>query len=147
MSYFVALGAFVMSLTYSADTLTFAYDSNWSPSALEKTSAYLKRHTRSTDSIMSGAVIWELQALRRPFLDISHPLGFEFRISENERERLESAIKTKPPEVIILDGFTEKTYFRQIPWLWDFLDSMYNLVQTAEPARNPVKIYQQKGKL
>jgi hypothetical protein len=96
---------------------------------------------------MSGAVIWELQSLRRPFLGISHPLGFEHRrVSEKERGSLEAAIRAKPPEVIILDGFTEKTYFRQIPWLWDFLHSIYGLVYTAEPARKPVQIYQKTGK-
>ena len=145
-SYFIALGAFVLSLTFSVHRLTLTYDSNWPPNALENVSAYLKSHTRSTDSVMSGAVIWELQALRKPFLSISHPLGFEYKISQKERERLEAAIKTKPPEVIILDGVTEKTYFRQIPWLWEVLNSMYNLVYTAEPAKNPVKIYQQKSK-
>jgi len=144
-TYFVTLGAFVFSLAFSAHRLTLSYESNWSPMALEKTSSYVKRHTRPTDSVMSGAVIWELQALRRPFLNISHPLRFEVpRVSESERERLEAAIKTKPPEAIILDGCTEKTYFRQIPWLWDYLNSMYSMVYTAEPAKKPVLIYLQK---
>jgi hypothetical protein len=146
MSYVVVLGAFVLSLAYSANRLTLAYDSNWSPIALEKTSAYLKSHTRSTDSVMSGAVIWELQALRKPFLGISHPLAFENRISKEERENLEAAINENPPGVIILDSFTEKTYFRQIPWLWNFLSSKYDLVYTAQPARKPVQIFQQKSK-
>jgi hypothetical protein len=96
---------------------------------------------------MSGAVIWELQSQRRPFLDISHPLKFEHSISEKDRENLEAAIRAKPPEVIILDGFTEKTYFRQLPWLRNFLSSRYDLVLTAEPARQPVRVYKQKGKL
>jgi hypothetical protein len=145
--YFVALGAFFLSLSYSSNRLTLKYDSNWSPSALEKTTAYLKSKTRSYDTVMSGAVIWELQAQRRPFLDISHPLEFEHGISDKDREDLEAAIRTKPPEVIILDGFTEKTYFRQLPWLRNFLSSRYDLVLTAEPARQPVRVYQQKGKL
>jgi hypothetical protein len=147
MSYFVVLGTLVMSLAYSARLLSFSYDSTWSPIALEKTSEYLKNNTRSTDSVMSGAVIWEFQALRKSFLGISHPLSFEHRISEQERERLEAAIKENPPEVIILDKYTERTYFRQIPWLWDLLSSNYNLVYTAEPAKKPVLIYQQKGRL
>ena len=147
MSYCVALGAFALSLSYSAKKLPLSYESVWSPEALEKTSAYLKSHTFLNATVMSGAVIWELQAQRRPFLGISHPLAFEHRISEKERERLETVIRTEPPEVIILDSRTEKTYFRQIPWLWNFLSSRYNLVLTAEPARQPVKIYQQKGNL
>lgn len=146
-SHFIVLGAFVLSLAFSAFRLTLAYDSNWSPTSLKKTSTYLDSHTRSTDSVMSGGVIWELQALRRPFLGISHPLQFESQMSKQGRERIESAIKAKPPEIIILDGVTEETYFRQIPWLWDLLSSTYSQVYTAGPARPPVKIFQQKSKL
>lgn len=147
ISFSVVLGAFVLSLTHSANRLTFAYDSVWSPVSLEKTSAYLKSNTHSNDTVMSGAVIWELQALRRPFLDISHPLRFEGRVTEKERESLEAAISAHPPEVIILDGYTEKTYFRQVPWLRNFLSLRYDLVHTAEPARHPVQVYQLKGSL
>lgn len=145
MSLAIVLGAFVLSLVYSAKRLTISYDSVWSPGSLEITSAYLVNHTRSNDTVMSGSVIWELQALRRPFLGISHPLAFEYQISEKKRERLEAAIRAKPPEVIILDGYTEKTYFRHLPWLWDFLSSRYNMVRIAAPAKYPVKIYQQKS--
>jgi 4-amino-4-deoxy-L-arabinose transferase-like glycosyltransferase len=144
MSFTIVLGAFVLSLAYSTNRLTLAYDSNWSPESLEKVSKYVKKNTRSTDTIMSGAVIWELQAQRKPFLDISHPLKFEEWITERERERLETGIRTYPPEIIILDGYTEKTYFRQVPWLWNFLSFRYDLVHTAEPARHPVKVYRQK---
>jgi len=145
LSFSLVLGAMVLSLTYSASRLTLAYDSNWSPLALKKTSAYLRDNTQSNDTVMSGAVIWELQALRKPFLGISHPLSLEGRISEKERERLEAEIKANPPEVIILDSFTEKTYFRQVPRLRDFISLRYELVYTAEPARHPVQVYRQKG--
>ncbi|MBW2661900.1 MAG: hypothetical protein JRD93_07925 [Deltaproteobacteria bacterium] len=141
------LGAFVLSLAYSAITLNLSYDSPWSPQSLEKTSAYLRTHTRVTDTVMSGGLIWGLQALRRPFLNISHPLAFEFEISEKEKERLQSAIQTRPPEVVILDGFTERTYFRQIPRLTDFLDSKYELVHTAGLAKYPVRVYQLRDRL
>ena len=147
MGYIVTLGAFVLSLIYSVNILTFSYDSVWSPASLEKTSDYLKNHTLKTDSVMSGALIWEFQALRKPFLGISHPLSFEHRIPEKERERIETAIKENPPEVIILDSRTERTYFRQFPMLWNVLGSEYNLVFTAEPAKKPVLIYQLKNEL
>jgi 4-amino-4-deoxy-L-arabinose transferase-like glycosyltransferase len=147
MAFFVVLGAFALNLTYSANRLTLAYDSVWSPVSLEKTSAYLKDNTQSNDRVMSGAVIWELQAQRKPFLDISHPLSFKNRIQEKDRKNLEAAIRTHPPEVIILDSYTERTYFKQVTWLRDFLSSRYNLVLTAEPARHPVEVYQLKDSL
>ena len=80
-------------------------------------------------------------------MGISHPLGFEHQIPEKYRESLEDASTIDLPEVIILDGYTEKTYFRQLPWLRDHLNTKYKMVFTAEPARHPVKVYQKKGSL
>jgi hypothetical protein len=104
-------------------------------------SASLKAQTRVTDEVMSGAVIWELQALRRPYLNISHPLRFESGMAEDEKQRLASAILTQPPEVIILDGYTERTYFRQLPWLADVLQSKYEMINSVGPAKYPVIVY------
>jgi hypothetical protein len=147
ISFSVVLSAFALSLFYSANRITLAYDSRWSPRAVEKTAAYLKKYTRTTDTVMSGAAIWELQALRRPFLGISHPLIFEHKIPVKYRQRLEAPKNVKLPEIIILDGYTEKTYLRQLPWLRDQLNSEYKKVFTAEPARRPVQVYQQKNSL
>ena len=137
----VVLGAFVISLVHSANRLNVTYDSPWSPESLEKTSSWLMAHTEVNDTVMSGAVIWELQALRRPFMNISHPLSLAAEISEKEKQRIGSAILKQPPETIILDSNTEKTYFRQFPWLTDFLYSNYKLVHTAGPAKYPVGVY------
>ena len=101
-------------------------------------------NTRKTDTVMSGAVIWELQALRKPFLGISHPLIFEHQIPEKYRERLKDASKVELPAIIILDGYTEKTYFRQVPWLQYHLSSEYNMVFTTDQARYPIQVYQRK---
>jgi hypothetical protein len=93
-------------------------------------------------------VIWELQAQRRPFLNISHPTAFESRITRTEKEIIETALTTEPPEVIILDGYTEKTYFRHIAWLNEFLHSKYQLVYSAGPARtSPVETYRLRSTL
>jgi 4-amino-4-deoxy-L-arabinose transferase-like glycosyltransferase len=143
-----ALAAFVVSLTYSTKLLGLRYDSLWSPQSLESTSAYLRAHTKTTARVLSGAVIWELQAQRRPFLNVSHPIAFEKEITQTEKEILETAVTTEPPEVIILDGYTEKTYFRQIAWLNEFLHSKYQLVYSAGPARtSPVETYRLRSTL
>jgi hypothetical protein len=142
LSHSIALGAFVFSVTFSANTLSLAYDTPWSPQAVEETSSYLRTHTRPSDTVMSGGVIWELQAKRRPFLDITHPLRFSHYIEAEEKEALKRAILTHPPKVVILDGYTERTYFRHISWLTDFLHARYDLVNTAGPAKHPVEVYQ-----
>ena len=142
ISFALVLGAFALSLTYSANRLTLKYDSVWSTAAVERTAAYLKNNTSPTDTVLSGAVIWELQALRKPFLDITHPLGLEHQIPEKRRERIETAIRDHPPQVIILDGYTERTYLKQVSWLSNLLRLKYRSVHTAEPARYPVQVYQ-----
>ena len=143
-----ALAAFVVSLTYSTNLLGLRYDSLWSPQSLENTSAYLRAHTKTTARVLSGAVIWELQAQRRPFLNISHPTAFESKITRTEKEIIETALTTEPPEVIILDSYTEKTYFRHIAWLNEFLHSKYQLVYSAGPARtSPVETYRLRSTL
>jgi hypothetical protein len=62
-------------------------------------------------------------------------------LPENEKEDLRLALATRPPKVIILDGYTEKTYFRQVPSIRELLQARYELATTVEPANYPVLIY------
>ena len=140
----IALGTYVVSLVQSGTKLGPTYDSVWSPQALKETASYLKANTSPNDEIMSGAVIWELQAERRPFLGISHPLEFEYNMSTENSEKFQKAIENTPPRVIILDGYTQRTYLRHLPWLSEYLSSYYMLEKTTGPARYPVEIYQLK---
>jgi hypothetical protein len=137
-------GFFVVSMSYSGMILDFGYDSIWSPESVRKTATYLRTHTNAEAEVMSGAVIWEVQGARRPFENISHPLAFEHRMSEGQRGRILHAAATRPPEVIILDGYTEKTYIRQMPSLMELLEARYRLVIDVGPARYPVRVYQLK---
>ncbi|MEN8130908.1 MAG: hypothetical protein ABFS45_12090, partial [Pseudomonadota bacterium] len=146
MTFLVVVGSFILSLIFDANTLSLKYHGLWSPVTLREVSSYLKMHTHTKDAVMSGGVIWELQAQRRPFLGISHPLGFERKISEEDREEIEAALKQHPPMSIVLDGYTEKTYLKQFPALWDLLSSRYRLVYIAERDIYPVRLYQ-LGKL
>jgi len=137
----ILLASFVVSLSYSANLLNLAYDSVWSPQSVEKAAGYLKAYTANDDEVMSGAVIWELQALRMPFLTISHPTAFIGGMSEKKRESIRNGMRSHPPKVIILDGYTEKTYLRRLPWLTELLEARYRLLATVGPAKYPVDIY------
>ena len=68
------LAALVVSVSFSATQLGLRYDSIWSPQSVEKIASDLKAQTGVADEVMSGGVIWELQASRRPFQMISHPM-------------------------------------------------------------------------
>ena len=139
------IGSLFLGLAYSGDALGLKYHCVWSPKSLVLTASYLKKHTHKTDRIISGGVIWELQSHRMPFLDISHPLGFEIKMAPQEREDIERALHSHPPEIIILDGYTERTYLRQVPSLDNFIASNYELALTAGPAKYKVKTYRIKG--
>jgi hypothetical protein len=142
----VATAALAASVSYSGILLNVAYDTPWSPQALRNIAAYLQTHTQPGDEIMSGAVIWEFQGLRRPLHLYSHPLRFEHNLRAEERDAIRLAVATDPPKVIILDGFTEKTYFRQIPSLPELLQEKYELVFTEGTHQNPVRVYRMRQK-
>ena len=137
----IVVASFVVSVSFSAILLDLSYDSTWSPQAVEKIASHLKAETSDADEVMSGAVIWEVQASRRPFQMISHPLGFEYGIAEAKKATIELGAATRPPRAIILDGFTEKIYIRHVPWLNELLSSRYQFVTATGPPGPPVRLY------
>lgn len=140
----IMLASFVVGISYSAARLTLKYDNEWSPEVVETVAAHLREHTNAQDEVMSGAMIWEFQALRKPFQMISHPLGFLRGIPEEERLAIKAASELSPPQVIILDSYTEKIYMRNLPFLRELLQTRYHFVFEAGPKVSPVKIYQLK---
>jgi 4-amino-4-deoxy-L-arabinose transferase-like glycosyltransferase len=141
----IILACLVVSVSFSGTLLGLRYDSIWSPQSLDKIASDLKAQTDDHDEVMSGGVIWELQALRRPFQMITHPLNFEESISDQQKATIEQAALARPPKAIILDGYTEKTYFRA-SLLMELLDKRYQFVSSAGPSvfPEPVKLYRLK---
>ena len=138
----IAGGALAVSAGYSAVLLNLAYDSPWSPRSVNQIAGYLQANTRPDDEVLSGAVIWELQASRRPFQMISHPLQYLDSIPEDEKIMIERAMAAHPPKIIILDGYTEMTYFRQVGSIKEILAAKYELMTTSsEQAKYPVRVY------
>jgi 4-amino-4-deoxy-L-arabinose transferase-like glycosyltransferase len=137
----IVAGAFVVSICNSADLLNLEYDSDWSPQALRRTSEIVHARTGKEDQVMSGAVIWEVQAMRRPFQTISHPLAMIGETSGKQRGLIREALLTAPPKVIILDGYTEFSYLRQVPEIARLIETRYDLVATERDARYPIEIY------
>ena len=142
----IATAALVVSVSYSALLLTVSYDTPWSPQALKNVADYIRTHTRPGDEVVSGAVIWEFQGLRRPLHLYSHPLRFEHPLPADEQKAIQLAVETDPPKVVVLDGYTEKTYFRQVPSMPELLKEKYELVITEGTPQNPIRVYQLKDK-
>jgi hypothetical protein len=69
---------------------------------------------------------------------------FSHGIPEEERFKLKAALEVRPPKVIILDGYSQRIYLRDLPWLRELLQSRYQSVGEAGPGVYPVKVYQLK---
>jgi Dolichyl-phosphate-mannose-protein mannosyltransferase len=134
------LAALVVSVSFSAIQLSLSYDSTWSPESVEKIASDLKAQTVAADEVMSGGVIWELQASRRPFQMISHPMRLEKPLTPEQRATIDRALVTRPPKAIILDGYTETTYTHVLR-LEELVNARYQLEATAGPAAVPVRLY------
>jgi 4-amino-4-deoxy-L-arabinose transferase-like glycosyltransferase len=139
----IVLASFVVNLSFSGTLLNPTYNAEWSPELVGKIASYVKAETDDADEVISGAVIWEFQALRRPFRMISHPFELEFA-TEDKKVAIGRAAATRPPKVIILDGWTERLYIRHIPSLTELLTERYRLVPITGPAAFPVKVYRLK---
>ena len=116
----IVLASLVVNASYAGTLLSPTYNAEWSPESVGKIASYIKAETESNDEIISGAVIWEFQASRRPFQLISHPFELEFA-TEDRKAAIGRAAALRPPKVIILDGWTERLYIRQIPSLTQLL--------------------------
>lgn len=113
----------------------------WSPETVAEVVTYLEQHTEPADEVISGAAIWEFQANRRPFMLISHPLAYSARMPPDVRSAIEERLRERPPAVVILDGYTERTYVQRVPLLSEVLSTRYRLDRVVEDARYPVQIY------
>ena len=136
------IGLAVISCSHGARIIDpLSYDCAWSPQTVASVVSTIQEHSQPEDEVLSGAVIWEFQAGRQPFATISHPLGMISGISPKLLEKIQHALRTKPPQLIVMDGFTEKTYLRQVGQIQEMLDSSYRLVRRVEGSQYPVSIY------
>lgn len=130
------------SASYAATKMGPAYDCIWSPQTLEEAVRVIEANSAPEDEVISGAVIWEFQAGRRPFAQITHPLGFVGWMKPATVERIMARLHERLPRLIVLDGYTEVTYLSGVPALKTLLRNTYYPVATVAGSKYPVTIYQ-----
>ena len=113
----------------------------WTPEVVRQVSAHLRANSAPDDEIMSGGVIWEFQADRRPIANISHPSVFILGMSRADAELVEAQLATRPPRFIVLDGFTERTYGANLPDFDRVLQQQYALEMNLTGSSFPVRVY------
>jgi 4-amino-4-deoxy-L-arabinose transferase-like glycosyltransferase len=118
------------------------YDGVWGPAAVRTVADEIQRISGPGDEVLSGAVIWELEAGRRPFMNLSHPLGLMNELVHEVAPRIQQGLAERPPAVIVLDGYTERTYLAAVPELRGIIESGYTRTLTVETGtRPPVHVY------
>jgi 4-amino-4-deoxy-L-arabinose transferase-like glycosyltransferase len=138
----MAFATFITCSAYAGSLLRLEYDSIWSPKTVDVTADYLRTNTKKGDTVISGAVIWELQANRRPFGMISHPLGILYHMGQSERELFKRNFDIKPPRAIVYDGYMERIYLKHLPWLQDRIEKEYHRKEIADTATKfPISVY------
>ncbi len=134
--------ALAISAKNAARLLSPAYDCVWSPETVRTVAGIVRQHSSAGDEVLSGAVIWEFEADRHPFMRISHPLQFEKRVHATWARKVSERLAAAPPRVVVLDGYTERTYLRCFPQLRAALATRY--APAGDPvtgSRHPVQVY------
>jgi len=142
IAFSLLISSFVFSFAVSGQKMGLDFDCVWSPETVKETSDYIETNSQDNDEVMSGAVIWELESNRRPFMNQSHPLAYLAGISEEKTNKIKWHLDEHPPKFIVLDGYTERTYLRYINELQAIIDEKYELKRVFEGSRYPVKIYE-----
>jgi hypothetical protein len=142
ITFSILISSSVLSFAVSGSKMGVDFDSVWSPKTVRETSDYIKANSGEKDEIISGAVIWELESNRKPFMNKTHPLSYALGITEEELKNIERELSNDPPKFIILDGYTEKTYLKQINKLQLIMDERYKLKKVVDGSHYPVKIYE-----
>ena len=142
----VVLGAtsgISLDMTVHAKGLRFG--GVWSAASVREIADLLRHRGQDGDEVISGAVIWELQAGRQPFARVTHPLKFEFGIELREFDRLTERLRTTPPRFVVFDGYTERTYARVLPVLAEVVRDRYEPIATTSAGYYQVRLYQLRG--
>ncbi|HEX5387032.1 MAG TPA: hypothetical protein VFW66_10055, partial [Gemmatimonadales bacterium] len=143
----LVVGAAGLMYATAGRELRADYETVWSPQSVRKIAGYLERHAAPGDEVLSGAVMWELQADRPPFDRISHPLAFMFGMQPDSAAALEQTLEARPPAFVVLDGYTEQTFGAVLPDFQQVLSERYALVDSATGANFPVRLYELRERM
>jgi hypothetical protein len=78
----------------------------------------------------------------KAFSNFSHPLRLRGGGNSEEINSICYRLRSEPPRFIILDGYTEKTYFKRFIWLDKFLEERYRMLTVVLGSKFPVTIYE-----
>ena len=62
-------------------------------------------------------------------------------MSDRTARRITARLASQPPRIIVLDGYTERTYLKQVSAIEPLLQTSYRLIQEVSGSRSPVKVF------
>jgi len=128
--------------TFGSERIGPAFDSVWPPRVLEQVVDVVNTHSDPQDAVLSGAVIWEFEAGRKTFANVTHPAAMRDNLSQEAPRQVLDQLQTNPPRIVILDGDTEQTYLRRVPLLSEMLETDYEIIAEVEGGRYyPVRVF------
>lgn len=134
--------ACVTAFTASGRVMGVAYQCVWSPRTVADVARYIRAHSSNDAQVMSGAVIWAVAANRPPFMMIAHPLAFDHGAPPEEAARMRASLDSAPPRLIVLDGYTNRTFLSYLDPDGELLATRYKLDKVFSGSRYPVKVYE-----
>ncbi|MGQ9851839.1 MAG: ArnT family glycosyltransferase [Candidatus Oleimicrobiaceae bacterium] len=133
----LVLFAFLYSLGKQGQKVGPSYEGIWTQAAVRQTAQVLAAQANPGDVVLSGGQIWTFAAGLHCFLDITHTLGLLY-VPESTMER---AFAERPPQFIIMDGYTEKRTSPHAQLLAGKLQGQYGNVAAVTGSLYPVLVY------
>jgi hypothetical protein len=121
-----------------------SFGSSWPPETVKVVSEFVILDSNPSDELMSGGVIWAFESDTRPFLDITHPLGFRGGMTDEEIKEVENQLLQEPPRYIILDGYTEQTFVKHVPMVGEEINNSFSIEKEIFDPKHKVIIYKLK---
>ncbi len=128
----------------SLSLVSLSFQCVWSPNTVDEVSQYIKSHSVKEDVVLSGGMIWTLESNTRPFMNQTHPLKFLRGMRDDQIREIKIKIENEKPKFIVLDGYTEKIYLRNINNISDLINESYVLRKEVYGSEYPVKVYEIK---
>ena len=101
----------------------------------------IRRLSGPNDTLLSGGVIWSVESGRGVYANISHPLALRVGTTREVIDGIEHGLRDAPPKLVILDGYTERTFGAVTPTLYQVLAEDYGLVGQHIGSKYPVRLY------
>ena len=136
----LVLAGFFYAAFYSGHIMGPRYEAIWSRKTLTEVADYLKQNSQQSDQVLSGGTIWTFESGLQPYLNVPHPTEF----FKHKYANFEAMLQNKPPQYIILDGYTKRKFARYWPFIQEQLQMRYERVKTSGGSKYVVEVFRIK---